>query len=530
MQRIKWGILWWLVSCVSHDMVSGSCPSQQGICGNCSSFCPQNNTYQNTSMTYCCLKSACSSLNAPGDTIKALKNIETILENTEINGSMEMPFCNLVIFVYKPNCSKHIEMYANDIKADMASIPNPTVKVQLPEELGAGPNNNIVFSVFTFPETNGNVSEVARKLYNRKLVGLIVQKKKISGLRERVNITMPVTEYIYENQNLSCRFLNLSTGNYIEDGCETLWTRNQSNVTCSCDHLTYFGVLLTVSINVSQKDAIILKYISIIGCSVSLFALAITVLLFISNRTLRLDVSMKVHINLAISLIILNLHFLLSSTVAAVSSTGVCLYMALVLHYSLLATFSWMALEGFHLYLLLVKVFNIYIKRYLLKLSVVGWGVPAIIVSVVVIIDRSFYGPVAVDNSTSSVICYITNETVKVVTTIVLFGLVFLFNVILFVITLWHILMLRRVKEFGQHNRDRAKKDICTLLGVITLLGITWGLIFFSFGYLTTPGLYLFCILNSLQGFFIFLWFAMSLRKTKDPRAMATSETATTSK
>lgn len=48
--------------------------------------------------------------------LRALKNIETILENTEINGSMPMPFCNLVIFVYKPNPPEHIEMYANDIK------------------------------------------------------------------------------------------------------------------------------------------------------------------------------------------------------------------------------------------------------------------------------------------------------------------------------------------------------------------------------------------------------------------------------
>lgn len=83
---------------------------------------------------------------------------------------------------------------------------------------------------------------------------------------------------------------------------------------------------------------------------------------------------MKVHINLVIALILLNVHFLPSQVVAALSSTGACLYMALCLHYSLLATFSWMAVEGFHLYLLLVRVFNIYIRRYLLKLSVVGWG------------------------------------------------------------------------------------------------------------------------------------------------------------
>lgn len=83
---------------------------------------------------------------------------------------------------------------------------------------------------------------------------------------------------------------------------------------------------------------------------------------------------MKVHISLAIALILLNLHFLPSQAVAALSSNGLCIYIALSLHYSVLATFCWMALEGFHLYLLLIKVFNIYVRRYLLKLSVVGWG------------------------------------------------------------------------------------------------------------------------------------------------------------
>ncbi|XP_006779759.1 adhesion G-protein coupled receptor G2-like [Neolamprologus brichardi] len=154
--------------------------------------------------------------------------------------------------------------------------------------------------------------------------------------------------------------------------------------------------------SITKKDQEILTRITVIGCSISLFTLVIAILLFITNRKLRQDVSMKVHINLVIALMLLNLHFLPSQAVAAGSPSGLCLYMALLLHYSLLATFSWMALEGFHLYLLLVKVFNIYVKKYLLKLSVVGWGVPAMIVSVVVIIDRTFYGLAPLDTSHSS--------------------------------------------------------------------------------------------------------------------------------
>lgn len=31
---------------------------------------------------------------------------------------------------------------------------------------------------------------------------------------------------------------------YSSYGCETLWKHGQNHVTCSCDHLTYFGVLM----------------------------------------------------------------------------------------------------------------------------------------------------------------------------------------------------------------------------------------------------------------------------------------------
>lgn len=94
----------------------------------------------------------------------------------------------------------------------------------------------------------------------------------------------------------------------------------------------------------------------------------------VSDRKARDDASVKIHLNLSVALILLNVFFLSSQAAALSSSVSLCLYVALSLHYSLLVTFGWMALEGFHLYLLLVKVFNIYIRRYLLKLGLVGWG------------------------------------------------------------------------------------------------------------------------------------------------------------
>ncbi|XP_026234270.1 adhesion G-protein coupled receptor G5-like [Anabas testudineus] len=442
------------------------------------------------------------------DIINALEELKKCLLNN---------LTSLCVSCYTPNSFPFTGFTIN------GNTINVDVIAQLPTELNAGPNNTIVFTMLSWSGTKGTIWGPPGIIYENRLIGLSVSDMKVSGLRERVNITMNVTTAINETQEPKCVFFNFSTCEYSSQGCLTLWKRGESHITCSCDHLTYFGVLM-VTPSLSSKDKEILSYITVIGCSLSLVSLVTTVLLFITNGHMRADVSMKVHINLAVALILLNVHFLPSQQVAALSSTGHCLYMALALHYSLLATFSWMALEGVHLYILLVRVFNIYIRRYLLKLSVVGWGIPAVIVSLMVIIDRSIYGHVPLDSSNpnDTTICYITNYTVKIVSTEAVFGLVFMFNLIMLGVTVRRVIILRQKNEFGQSNGNRVKRNIFTLLGVTTLLGITWGLVFVS---LTIPGLYLFCILNSLQGFFIFLWFVMSLRKAVKSAAQTSSGT-----
>ncbi|KAJ0001930.1 hypothetical protein NQD34_001726 [Periophthalmus magnuspinnatus] len=287
------------------------------------------------------------------------------------------------------------------------------------------------------------------------------------------------------------------------DGCLTQRKPKQSHIICSCNHLTFFGVLMEVT-QVSAADQKNLTYITFVGCSISLCALLVAVLLFITNRRVRSDVSMKVHVNLAIALLLLNIHFL-PNTAAGIwefswSSPWLCFYLAIGLHFSLLASFCWMAVEGFHLYLLMVKIFNIYIKKYLLKVSVVGWGVPVVVVAILVSINTDFYGTVTVDKSNSTQMCFIRNDVMKTVTIMGLFCVVFLFNLSLLMVTVRNIVRMRKSKRFGPNHCNQAKKDICTLLGVIALLGTTWGLIFFSYGKLTTIGLYAFSILNPLQG------------------------------
>lgn len=78
--------------------------------------------------------------------------------------------------------------------------------------------------------------------------------------------------------------------------------------------------------------------------------------------------------NLLLAVFLLDVSFLLSEPVALAASEAGCRASAIFLHFSLLACLSWMGLEGYNLYRLVVEVFGTYVPGYLLKLSIVGWG------------------------------------------------------------------------------------------------------------------------------------------------------------
>lgn len=77
----------------------------------------------------------------------------------------------------------------------------------------------------------------------------------------------------------------------------------------------------------------------------------------------------------------------------------------------------------------------------------------------------------------------------------------FLFNLVMLGAMVWEI---RR-----QRKRGHKLKHTLVLLGLSLVLGIPWALAFFSFssGSFQLVVVYLFTIINTLQGFLIFLWY-----------------------
>ncbi|XP_056253567.1 mucin-2 isoform X3 [Seriola aureovittata] len=355
---------------------------------------------------------------------------------------------------------------------------------------------------------------IGQRKLNSGILGASVANLSIKGLTDDVVIHLRNTEPIPANFVATCVFwdftLNNESGGWNPKGCSVQKSTDNETV-CGCNHLTSFAILLDLSRQpvTSRVQATILTFITYIGCGISAIFLSITLLTYLAFGKLRKDIPSKILIQLCLALLMLNLVFLVDAWLALYpEAVGLCISTAWFLHYFLLVAFTWMGLEAVHMYLALVKVFNSYISRYMLKFSLVGWGVPMIVVIIVIAIDKDNYGLISYGkfpDGTSDDFCWLKNDIAFYVAVVAYFCVVFLFNFIMFIVVL---VQLCRIKRQNPHNMQHRSilQDVRSVAGITLLLGLTWGFAFFAWGPVNLPFMYLFAIFNSLQGFFIFVF------------------------
>ncbi|XP_045400429.1 adhesion G-protein coupled receptor G6 isoform X2 [Lemur catta] len=303
---------------------------------------------------------------------------------------------------------------------------------------------------------------------------------------------------------------NTSVGRWNTSGCVAHRGFDSSETVCLCNHFTHFGVLMDLPRSASQMDARntkVLTFISYIGCGISAIFSAATLLTYVAFEKLRRDYPSKILMNLSTALLFLNLIFLLDSWITSFGVDGLCTAVAALLHFFLLATFTWMGLEAIHMYIALVKVFNTYIRRYILKFCIVGWGLPALVVSVVLASrnQNEVYGKESYGKEKGVEFCWIQDPVIFYVTCAGYFGVMFFLNVAMFIVVMVQICG-RNGKRSNRTLREEVLRNLRSVVSLTFLLGMTWGFAFFSWGPLNIPFTYLFSIFNSLQGLFIFIF------------------------
>ncbi|XP_016381495.1 G-protein coupled receptor 126-like [Sinocyclocheilus rhinocerous] len=336
---------------------------------------------------------------------------------------------------------------------------------------------------------------------------------RIENLKEYVAVTLHHLTTKKKDQNVQCVYWDFNKndgyGGWNQKGC---WTYNSSNdyTTCLCDHMTHFGVLLDVSRTpIDEKNERILTLITYMGCGVSSCFLGITVLTYTLLEKLRRDYPSKILLNLSLALLGLNLVFLLNSWISSFGIHGLCIAVAVTLHYFLLTSFTWMGLGAVNMYFALVKVFNVYVPSYILKFCLLGWGIPLIICGLVVAIKRDAYGMNTMSDSQitlddSEMFCWVQNDVVFYVSVVSYIAFILLCNGSIFLVVLIQIRNMQVNQPAG--TRSGILKDLRAVVSLTFLLGLTWSVAFLAWGPVKVFFLYLFSILNSLQGFFIFVF------------------------
>ncbi|XP_078083687.1 adhesion G protein-coupled receptor D2-like [Mustelus asterias] len=180
-----------------------------------------------------------------------------------------------------------------------------------------------------------------------------------------------------------CAFWNFSLrpekgGGWSTDGCRVVTSELESTA-CFCNHSTNFALLFQLyEVKRSSREEAVLMNLTLIGCTISLCALVITLILFSVVGVPKSDRT-TVHKNLICALVAAEA--LLVASDSAKTNQVACSVVTAMLHLLFLAAFAWMLVEGILLWSKVVTV-NISEEKRMKYYYLIGWGFPVFIVAI----------------------------------------------------------------------------------------------------------------------------------------------------
>ncbi|XP_077053698.1 adhesion G protein-coupled receptor E3 isoform X2 [Siphateles boraxobius] len=335
---------------------------------------------------------------------------------------------------------------------------------------------------------------------NSKVVTAVVSNPETKQLSEPVTLIFTHEQERAESEGVgySCVYWNEAEGAWSGRGCEEAWS-NSTHTACSCSHLSSFAVLMALY---PIQESFELVLITRVGLVLSLLCLFLCILTFRFCRSIQ-GTRNSIHLHLSVCLFIADLVFLcgISSTHDQVG----CAIVAGLLHFFFLSAFCWMLLEGVQLYRMVVLVFHTTLKH--LYMYAAGYGVPLAIVIISAISYPRGYGT---DRHCWLSLEFMWSFFAPVCIIVVL-------NSLFFIITVWKL-----AEKFSSLNPDLSKlRNIrgftVTAVAQLCVLGGMWVFGCFLFQEEGTQVvLYLFTILNSLQGALIFIMHCLLSKQVRE--------------
>ncbi|KAL7388956.1 hypothetical protein ABVT39_024000 [Epinephelus coioides] len=342
----------------------------------------------------------------------------------------------------------------------------------------------------------------------------------------QINETIRNVTLSYDKLNSSlslypqCVFWNFTLfdklGAWDDKGC-TFVSDINNTVTCSCNHLTSFSILMATDI--PQDLILALDIITYVGVGISLASLVVCLIIegYVWKAITRNSTAFMRHvsiINTALSLLIADICFIIAASIAMnplenpredyTVSVGPCSTATFFMHFFFLALFFWMLVSGLLLFYRTVMVFSHMSKSTMLAIGfTLGYGCPLMIAVITVAVTAPNNEYIRRDQA-----CWLNWFESMALLAMVIPALTIVFINILIVIVVLFKMLRRGVGDAAQTDEKHTMVVIIRCVVILTpLFGLTWSL---GVGTMISPtdrGIHIaFAFFNSLQGFFILVF------------------------
>ncbi|KAJ8251336.1 hypothetical protein GJAV_G00220230 [Gymnothorax javanicus] len=330
-----------------------------------------------------------------------------------------------------------------------------------------------------------------------------------------------------ELYDFACVFWDYEMEDWSTKGCQK--KRENSSLGCICNHTTNFAVLMSWNGHTYAKE---LTWISILGCSLSIAGVTLTIAFQILTRKSRKANATILMVGICSSLLAVYLLFLFGiNTKVPPAETqniilhtdeyperdrGSCTAMTVLLQYFLLATFTWNTLYATQIFFLIHSTLAQQTHSFTIFALFVGWGFPASVVAVTLGVT---YRPQHPLNYRQEKFCWLAamdaegeldGKKPMVWGFLIPVALMLLYNCVILV---YFTLVTYRPNPMLKSTVKRSpKKKALSSLSLGVILGLSWIL-----GYLLLSGTekknyilsVIFCALTSTQGLQIFIFFTV---------------------
>uniref|UniRef100_A0A3B3Z742 Adhesion G protein-coupled receptor F7 n=1 Tax=Periophthalmus magnuspinnatus TaxID=409849 RepID=A0A3B3Z742_9GOBI len=273
---------------------------------------------------------------------------------------------------------------------------------------------------------------------------------------------------------------NNSRGGWDEEGCRVV-NVNKDIVTCQCNHLTSFSVLMSTTLGFSEEEKRILVLITYIGVSISIASLIICLIIeaVVWKKVRRPRVSYMRHVtivNIAVSLLVADIWFIIGAAGSVKKEIPPCTAATFFAHLFYLALFFWMLVSGLLLFYRTITVFDSGMrKRTMLAIGFsIGYGGPVIIAVVTVAATAGQGHYIQLDDA-----CWLNWNPSKALLAFVIPALTIVaLNFLILCVVIYKIIRRRTGADAEEKHviKDTAKSIIKVILVLAPVFGVTWSI------------------------------------------------------